>query len=681
MPRGSLESLPPETLIQILELLNYEHPPSLLAVACTSKHCYSLATPLLFRTIKIIYGGPRKLSIDVQGYTEMLSRSAGFRYVRRLLIYSNDGDHDGGHDGDHDGDHDDDWEHDYQWKRPKTSRVERGESEASIFEPHDGRMRWYSDNVQPIRDVNKLNKDWNSLATFLKMLPGLTDLVYECSELLPPCVLGALHHCRPQCRLHVDLSNLPCLYGHPVHSYELELLRSVCLYSIMINFEEDSHHDSDGITSHHADAVQQLVAGVAPNLREVYMFLDHTVGDYAIQNALNFRKELDLKLKGQMLSQRGLVCLQFDNDHAQLTKDWMKYWAVGTDFSSLKILKLWSDVEEEMWKYLIVNHNFSSLHTLLLTMPSAFSPRVSGRYYDTVARFLLSLPPLSSLTLCNWKHDLPLDAVIPYHGPNLRKLSVSPFDDESLTLVNVKRISTSCPLLEELKLPLRRSKGDSTEVMAYQALGSLPSLRSLDLTLNASNRSVLDSGVSSDGEAIIPDNPTFDEFDRAFFTGDQFSRPEMHYHGIPRFPRNGHIRDALINSALDRTLARDIFRAVSSGKKSSSMTLERLSLTVEGGGDLGGDSQLLAGLILMVDHLNRPFTVERNPRDDRRDHLTIRRHKHTNHSGIYSTGAKIDPYEDIFCRIWPVSQHDHEQWWTRWHSFPLVELPTSGSDS
>ncbi|PLB38052.1 uncharacterized protein BDW47DRAFT_105743 [Aspergillus candidus] len=675
MPRGSLESLPREISLQILEVLNYEHPPSLLAVACTNKHCYSLATPLLFRTLKIIYGGPRKLSIDVQRYTEMLSRSASFRHVRRLLISSDHYDHD------HDQDYDDEWERDYQWKRSKTSRVERGESEESIFEPHDRRVRWHRDDVQPIRDVHKMDDKWNPLEIFLKTLPGLTDLVFECRELLPPCVLETLHHYRPECRLHVDLSNLPCLYGHPVHIHELALLRSECLYAIMINCEEDDRHDSDGATSHHADAVQQLVAGVAPNLREAYMLFDYTSSHDGTRDGLNSRKGLDLKHKGQMLSQRRLACLQLEDDYTQLSKGWMEYWAVSTDFSSLNILKLWSDAEEDMLRYLIANHNFGSLHTLLLTLPSAFSPRISGSYHDTVADFLLSLPPLSNLTLREWRRGLLLDAAISYHGPKLRKLCVSPFDDDVFKLENVKQLSVSCPLLEELELPLHRSKGDSTEVLTYQALGSLPSLRCLNLTLDASNRSVLDSGVNSDGEPIIPDDPAFDEFDRAFFTGDRFSHPGMQYHGIQRFPRNGHIRDSLINSALDQTLARDIFRAVSSGKKPSSIPFETLSLTMKGGSDLGGDPQLLAGLTRLVHRLNRPFTVKRNLRDDRCDDLIIRRHKHTDYSDIYSANAQITPYEDIFCRVWPVSQRHRKKWWKRWHGLPLAELPASGLDS
>ena len=666
MARGSLERLPPETLLQIFELLNYEHPPSLLAVACTNRYCYRLTTPLLFRTIKFIYEGPRILGIDVEGYAEMLSRSASFRHVRRLLICNV------GHDRNRQS------ERDHKWQRPKISHVERGGSEESIFELHS-RTNWVGGVAQPIKDISKMNECWNPLANFIKMLPGLTDLILTCDYLLSPCILETLHRYRPQCRLHVNLSRLPCLHGHPVHAHELALLHSGCLHAIMINYEEENWDNSDETISHHADAIQQLVAGVAPNLREVYVGFNHAVRHSGTQSDLNSPKGLDLRRNGQMLAQRPLICLQFGNEHP-VTKDWMDFWAVSTDFSSLQILKLWSPAEEDMLNYLTINHNFRSLHTLLLAMSPVFSSRMSERHHDAVARFLLSLPRLSNLTLREWRHDLLLDAAIPYHGPKLRKLSISPFDDESFTLENVKTLSTSCLLLEALELPLRRSKGDFTEVMTYQALGSLPALRYLGLTLDASNRSALDCGVNSDGEPMIPDDPNFDEFDRTFFTGDQFSLPEMYYHGIPRFPRNGHIRDSLVNSALDQTLARDIFRAVSAGKKPSSKPLERVTLAVKGAGDLGGDPQLLAGLNELASLLNRPFTVKCNPRDDRRDNLIIRRSRNATQSGIYSAGANILPYEDIFCRIWPVSRRYRKQWWTRWYGLPLAELSTSGDN-
>jgi hypothetical protein len=43
-----------------------------------------------------------------------------------------------------------------------------------------------------------------------------------------------------------------------------------------------------------------------------------------------------------------------------------------------------------------------------------------------------------------------------------------------------------CPLLEDLSIPIQRSKGDSQEVALYRALGSLKSLKYLDLWLDVS---------------------------------------------------------------------------------------------------------------------------------------------------------------------------------------------------
>lgn len=49
----TLASWPAEILLCIYELLDASHPPSLVALAKASKRCYTLASPLLYRTIKV----------------------------------------------------------------------------------------------------------------------------------------------------------------------------------------------------------------------------------------------------------------------------------------------------------------------------------------------------------------------------------------------------------------------------------------------------------------------------------------------------------------------------------------------------------------------------------------------------------------------------------------------------
>lgn len=77
------------------------------------------------------------------------------------------------------------------------------------------------------------------------------------------------------------------------------------------------------------------------------------------------------------------------------------------------------------------------------------------------------------------------------------------------------------------------------------------------------------------GEVLkAPNDSSFDDFDQQSFSK----------WNAWRNPRKGHIRDAFINSAVDETLARSIFRTISSGKPNGSVTLERLKVRVSGGG-------------------------------------------------------------------------------------------------
>jgi hypothetical protein len=105
------------------------------------------------------------------------------------------------------------------------------------------------------------------------------------------------------------------------------------------------------------------------------------------------------------------------------------------------------------------------------------------------------------------------------------------------------------------------------------------------LNLDASNHAIVGEESlagfdEADDDADYPEtstDPSFDEFEQSFF---------QERYIMPRFPRNGHIRGAFINSAVDELLAEAIFWTISYGKAEGSSPLEELQLGVFGGGDL-----------------------------------------------------------------------------------------------
>lgn len=117
-------------------------------------------------------------------------------------------------------------------------------------------------------------------------------------------------------------------------------------------------------------------------------------------------------------------------------------------------------------------------------------------------------------------------------------------------------------MLEDLALTLCRSKGDAAKVASYKALSSIQILQYISLVLDTSNHSILSGDAlvdfdDEDDDAEYPEAPndsSFDGFDQQFFERSYMSWQD---------PRNGHIHDAFINSAVDKTLARAIFWTIS----------------------------------------------------------------------------------------------------------------------
>jgi hypothetical protein len=157
-------------------------------------------------------------------------------------------------------------------------------------------------------------------------------------------------------------------------------------------------------------------------------------------------------------------------------------------------------------------------------------------------------------------------------------------------------------------------------VAAYKALGSIPRLQYLFLHLDASNLAVLsedgDDDIEDLDEVAVPNDPSFDEFVQQLFRGEMF-------HNY-RWPRNGHIRDAFINSAVDETLARAIFQVISSAKPEGSWALKKVKLLNEGGGKFGTRQHDTPNVMAIIFKLSRSWLVERNARDDSRHEVVVR---------------------------------------------------------
>lgn len=205
--------------------------------------------------------------------------------------------------------------------------------------------------------------------------------------------------------------------------------------------------------------------------------------------------------------------------------------------------------------------------------------------------------------------------------------------------------------------------------MLYRALGSMSRLQRLKLSLDTSDVTAGDEEEdNSDDDADYPpapNNPSWSEFDQ------QITRVRLHGY---RYLRNGHIRDALINSALDENLARAIFHAISIGKPAGSLPLEELSLQVTGAGPhkLHTWGSTWHGVL---ECLGRSWVIKRNVRDDSRNELIVKEVKGEGFNDPEKwANHELRPFlKPLFRSIWP-EKYEGSPWAKDWHSFPLANV-------
>ncbi|KAJ5396827.1 hypothetical protein N7509_004940 [Penicillium cosmopolitanum] len=224
---------------------------------------------------------------------------------------------------------------------------------------------------------------------------------------------------------------------------------------------------------------------------------------------------------------------------------------------------------------------------------------------------------------------------------------------------------------------MRRTYGDAREVKSYRLLGSLPKLQHLSLDLDVSDllRDVSNiQGIL--GEDMWPEESDDEEFDEGWIPFDMEALPNHEFHrefdleiyDVTRSnaPTNGRIRGALINAAIDKSLACSIFETISGGKPKVSVPLERLDLKAIEVGEFGGVmSDATLGVFKTI---AKQWRVEKNPRYDTDEPVA----KETGEPVRFLTPTMTLPDPEMarsWRLLWP--ENESGDWKEEWHSFPL----------
>lgn len=622
-----LQRLHTEILHNISAILDHTHPPSLVAFARAGRGCYAIASPLLHRTVKLTITDGQHLLDDSNRWEAVLSRDGGSSHVRRLIFLSSSRDQ---------------LQHNYLSLEPCERHGSDGLGLQSCWD-------LYYDDWDPHGGNASISAEqWQSLARLVRLLTGLADIFWACPIQIPLCILHVLHDSLHRCRLHHYSFQCRASKGDAIDAYDHAVATSPCLYAIGDLHEDENHR------------ALSLVRRLGPRgLRRIYYW--------------SRSDAIELQQAEQSISSPVPVeFIQLDGPNAPLCKrnmpfDLVEMLASG-DFSALRALKLNVSVALERWP---VSTSFPSLTTLILACKADeyFSPE----YGEGAINLMRSLPRLKALRVGEWKRAV---SIAPALGPNLHTLDLSTVciaGGPALRDDHILQLAQLCPLLESLAIEVKRSRGDAAEVERYRALGRLPRLQHLRLSLDASPPGIMyadEAGANSiplRGETAI--EPWFNEQDCQLMRGGL--RPH----------REGHVRDVLINSAVDAALARSIFEVIDRAKPEGPpdvLRLERLALRATDGRrfpEPGVMSPPWAPLEPFFAALDRRWVAERDVRDDARDVVHVREthvdDRQYRLEGHRAAEAKRKHYWfGIWRRVWPV-EHEGRDWWDDWQSYPL----------
>jgi hypothetical protein len=657
-PKSTMASLPLEILEQVAARLEAAHRPSLFAFTLASKACYNAAAFLIFRNISIIIETPEGLQRDAARLLETLLRTDAARHVHSITVQG------AFHLDTKKADTSDTSSRSRPWK-PEIAEILDEEEYVHYSGEENAFYRYvvYDDGV--IEESSAEDKAWAPFLDVLEATVGLRDLIYECRNQFPPSLLRALHKQHPSCRLHhLTFRFRTLLWGVP-YPYEMELATSPSLYRVNVVYTDQ---DSDADFDYNADAVMELAAGLAPNLKEVTIMEIHS------PLASSQRRERRPPWQGLPGYSRGMVGSLTSLSILQPGRDMLQKWTKHTDFAKLQHFRIGSGlramslgVSGEEMEWTAQNVSFPSLKTLCINLRRYDDENEKPEYCDNAINFFQSLEPLEELSIYGPMEPRMLEVVLTQHGPTVKKLSMVPDESKSnmrnrkeipltFTKDRVMQIQALCPVLENLTIPVYRDKSSASETAIYKCFSEMTSLRSLFLILDCvtwrMNR-----------------DPTYDP---QFEGEDDQAITNVH-------AKRGHLKDHFINSAVDERLARSIWLGITQNK--TGKRLERLKLWTKSDFHIGAATYAL--IERFTKSTGRSWLIERSPRDDREE-VTVKelmqraREEQTpfvitdTHRDPDATGAAgmLREVIEIFESIWP-PKPDSGDWQDSWASFPL----------
>ncbi|KAH8897371.1 hypothetical protein GQ53DRAFT_887765, partial [Thozetella sp. PMI_491] len=663
MASAKLDSLPFETLEQIAGLFHDTHRPSLYAFSLVNRICHSAALRSVFREVQFIVSDRNALQQDVDALVKILARTESSPHVRHLrikgflLLDTEESEKIGGaaeslHD------------ESMNWFRLQSIEAALGDEEPFLQVPfrEDG----------PVEVSPEEAMAWIPVVDFVKTLQQLTKLVYDCRNQFPPDLLDAIHRHHPQCKIH----HFSLRWQTP-DLHEMAIATSPCLYSVKVKYAPTN---SDGEDDFNLEAMLELVAGLAPNLKEVCII--RLVPTLSLRRLRMHRiprkpwRSLPGFISGSGTGSLTSLSLQ---GSPYFNQDFLRTWNKHTDFSCLRRLTLgggfecYHGINDETMGWIVRNCSLPQLEALRVRLNRDDHDFYHLDYANNTIAFFEALPSLNELSVSGSIGPVIMDSILSRDGRTLRKLAIRPLEYKLcetrrhipmiFTKEHILQIRAQCPVLQDLEITIKRTKSDAHEAEIYRSFGKMESLQRLFLTVDCSDWRVMRGDTSTD-------ELSFDEDDRTLYSGDSEEDSLL---------RRGHVREAFMNCAVDETLARSIWETICRDK--TGRKLETLKLYTTGGGSFG-DRSYRHDISEIFDNLSRSWLIERCVRDDKDSshvkELTGRtseacNERATSPVNIVYRGSSPIPERTalhIFHRIWP-RKDGSRNWREDWASLPL----------
>ncbi|KAJ0424018.1 hypothetical protein BJY00DRAFT_309828 [Aspergillus carlsbadensis] len=657
--------LPPEIWAQISLCLEKR---DISALSCTSRYYYEIATPFLYRSLRIQFRDPDTLRNAVN---QVLSenRQLFIKYARTLHIvclkplsldtekshylWSLK-----------------DWEMEFvHWEEPATihngflyPQLRSSTCVRGLGIPRNELGRYHS---------REWVRDWTPIVELIGHLSRLEEVSFAADETpFEPVLFKAITAHHPACRVNiwslqaVEQILAPSNGGNEAR-FDFNALQSEAIRTLAVKLNR-KYSDERG----YEDLEEMLpFLFLAPNLIHLVIAASRSTRWDIEKSRREWASASRAIQPVPVASLESLTLL----DNAYPTYVLPKLSGI-VDLSNLRSLDITLDFD--VYLFTDLAPSLVSLERLFAGVSTPrlldISPADSATDSPQAMAAVLAVKPLKYLCLRGLRDTANLHRILEYHGATLRGLGLEPYvRDHScgpeegwykypkIAASNLIRMAKACPDLAELRLQIRRSEGNAQECDIYRALGHFPRLRTLILDLHFDPRE-----GDPDAEAVRRMYPNqFDSDDDD--DDDDDDEEEEEEEEDDKTDYRALFRTTLINAATDATLARAIWDLIAASQPSG--CLQNLRIAPFGQEMYAPDESYF--LIFLA----RSFLVSRVGLADPAVEEIGRMAWTVWQEDTYGPGEDcVLPRggDEVVAGLWPALA-GREDWSTGWASFPL----------